>query len=132
MMSLLQNLFLITCGGSVVRLLFQTTQQDTHYCPTCLQAPPPPKHNLTPYTHIVLSPDEESLVPIDHVQQQPLVCVRQLVAVGVLVLQVKARLVQAQAQARHLTGGAGGGGGKYVMACWKKHAIKQAGRCMPA
>lgn len=47
-------------------------------------------------------PDEQPLVSVDHVQQQPLVCIRQLCLVLLLVLQVQPRLLQPQPKARNL------------------------------
>jgi hypothetical protein len=48
------------------------------------------------------TPDEQPLVTVDHIQQQPLIGVWQFVFVCVLVLQVKFGLVEAQTKAGNL------------------------------
>lgn len=58
--------------------------------------------NASGYMMYQYTPDEQPLVPVDHIQQQPLICVWQFVFVCVLVLQVKFGLVKAQTKAGNL------------------------------
>jgi hypothetical protein len=57
---------------------------------------PPAQHISSRHAQRMSSPDEQPLVPVDHIQQQPLVRIRQLHLVLLLVLQVKPGLLQAQ------------------------------------